>query len=73
MADPNKHKSVSVPILAWTKANFLQNKIVDGTNLSISKVIESLINKEAERNGYQNIDPKNNIINFIKTNIGVKI
>jgi len=72
MADPNTYKSVSVPKLAWTKANFLQNRIVNGTKLSISKVIEILINKEAERNGYQNIETKNNIVNFIKTNIGVK-
>ena len=30
MADPAKHKSVSVPIGAWKKANFLKDKIIDG-------------------------------------------
>ena len=29
MADPAKHKSVSVPIAAWRKANYLKDKIVD--------------------------------------------
>ena len=38
MADPAKHKSVSVPKAAWNKANFLKDKIVEGTELSISKV-----------------------------------
>ena len=47
MADPAKHKSVSVPIGAWKKANFLKDKIIDGTELSISKVIESTINEKA--------------------------
>ena len=28
MADPAKHKSVSVPKAAWVKANFLKDKIV---------------------------------------------
>ena len=31
MADPAKHKSVSVTIAAWRKANYLKDKIVDGT------------------------------------------
>jgi|TARA_B110000259_G_scaffold173021_1_gene205944 hypothetical protein len=53
MADPAKHKSVSVPKAAWNKANFLKDKIVEGTELSISKVIESIINKEAKKNGYK--------------------
>ncbi|BCV05328.1 MAG: hypothetical protein CM15mV103_370 [uncultured marine virus] len=48
MADPAKHKSVSVPKPAWDKANYLKNKIVEGTELSISKVVESLLNKEAK-------------------------
>ena len=53
MADPAKHKSVSVPKAAWNKANVLKDKIVEGTELSISKVIESIINKEAKKNGYK--------------------
>ena len=54
MADPAKHKSVSVPKPALDKANYLKNKIVEGTELSISKVVESLLNKEAKKYGYKN-------------------
>ena len=54
MADPAKHKSVSVPIAAWKKANYLKDKLIDGTELSISKVVESLLNKEAKKYGYKN-------------------
>ena len=54
MADPAKHKSVSVPIAAWRKANYLKDKIVNDTELSISKVVESLLNKEAKKYGYKN-------------------
>ena len=54
MADPAKHKSVSVPKPAWDNANYLKNKIVEGTELSISKVVESLLNKEAKKYGYKN-------------------
>ena len=54
MADPAKHKSVSVPIAAWRKANYLKDKIVNDTELSISKVVESTLNKEAKKHGYKN-------------------
>ena len=54
MADPAKHKSVSVPIAAWRKANYLKDKIILDTQLSISKVIESLVNKVAKKHGYKN-------------------
>ena len=54
MANPKYHKSVSVPKPAWDKANFLKNKIISDTELSISKVIESLVNKEAKKHGYKN-------------------
>ena len=54
MANPKYHKSVSVPKPAWDKANFLKDKIVTDTELSISKVIESLVNKEAKKHGYKN-------------------
>ena len=53
MADPAKRKSVSVPKAAWSKAQFLKDKIIDGTELSISKVIESIINEKAKKNGYK--------------------
>ena len=54
MANPAKHKSVSVPKEAWNKARFLKNKIIAGTELSISKVIESIVNKESLKHGYKN-------------------
>ena len=54
MANPKYHKSVSVPIEAWKKANYLKNKIIEGTELSISKVVESTLNKEAKKHGYKN-------------------
>ena len=54
MADPAKHKSVSVPIEAYRKAEYLRSKLIDGTELSISKVVESTLNKEAKKHGYKN-------------------
>ena len=54
MADPAKHKSVSVPIEAYRKAQYLRSKLIDGTELSISKVIESTINEKAKKHGYKN-------------------
>jgi len=54
MANPKYHKSVSVPKPAWDKANFLKDKIILDTKLSISKVVESLLNKEAKKHGYKN-------------------
>jgi hypothetical protein len=47
-------KAVSVPKAAWNKAQFLKDKIIDGTELSISKVIESIINERAKKHGYKN-------------------
>ena len=54
MANPKYHKSVSVPKPAWDKANFLKDKIISDTELSISKVIESTINEKAKKHGYKN-------------------
>ena len=54
MANPKYHKSVSVPKPAWDKANFLKNKIILDTELSISKVIEITINEKAKKHGYKN-------------------
>ena len=54
MADPAKHKAVTVPIAAWKKANYLKSKLIEGTELSISKVIESTINEKAKKHGYKN-------------------
>ena len=53
MADPAKHKSVSVPKAAWVKANFLKDKIITDTELSISKVIESIINDKGKETWIQ--------------------
>jgi DnaJ-class molecular chaperone len=48
MANPAKHKSVSVPKPAHIKAEWLADKIIPGTKLSISKVIESIINEKLQ-------------------------
>ena len=53
MANPKYHKSVSVPVEAWKKANYLKDKITDAS-LSISKVIEITINEKAKKHGYKN-------------------
>jgi hypothetical protein len=48
MADPNKFKSVSVPIKTYKMLEFLgKGKFVDA-NLTISKTIEVLATKEAK-------------------------
>ena len=47
-------KSVSVPQAAYEKAVYLRDKIIEGTEVSISKVLESIINREAKRHGYKN-------------------
>ena len=47
MANPAKHKSVSVPKPAHIKAEWLADKIIPGTKLSISKVIESIIDRKS--------------------------
>ena len=52
MADPNKFKSVSVPIKTYKMLEFLGKcKLVDA-NLTISKTIEVLATKEEEKYGY---------------------
>ena len=54
MANPKIHKSVSVPKPAYDMAVFLQNKIIEDTKLSISKVVETALRKEAKKYGYKN-------------------
>lgn len=56
MADPNKFKSISVPIEAYKKAVFLTNQYTNKheIKLSISKIIELIITKEAKKKGYKN-------------------
>jgi hypothetical protein len=54
MADPNKFKSVSVPVKTYKMLNFLaQGKLTDA-DLTISKTIEVLATKEAKKTGYKN-------------------
>ena len=53
MADPNKFKSVSVPIKTYKMLEFFgKSKLIDA-NLTISKTIEVLANKEAKKYVYK--------------------
>ena len=53
MADPNKFRSVSVPIKKYQILEFLEKgKFVDA-NLTISKTIKVLATKEAKKYGYK--------------------
>tara|TARA_B100000902_G_scaffold177070_1_gene170653 strand:+ start:322 stop:486 length:165 start_codon:yes stop_codon:yes gene_type:complete len=53
MADPNKFKSVSVPIKTYKKLEFLgKGKLIDA-NLTISKTIEILATKESKKYDYK--------------------
>ena len=54
MADPNKFKSVSVPIDTYRKLEFLANGKFLDAKLTISKTIELLAKKEGKKNGYKN-------------------
>ena len=54
MADPNKFKSVSVPIETSKKLRFLASgKFVDA-ELTVSKTIEALATRAAKKLGYKN-------------------
>ena len=54
MADPNKFKSVSVPIDTYRKLEFLANcKFLDA-KLTIIKTIEALAKRAAKKTGYKN-------------------
>jgi hypothetical protein len=56
MADPNKYKSVSVPIKTYEILLFLsKGKLADrDLTLTISKTIELLAKRMAKRSGYKN-------------------
>jgi len=54
MADPNKFKSVSVPIKTYKMLAFLSKGKLTDADLTISKSIEILTTKEAKKNGYKN-------------------
>jgi hypothetical protein len=54
MADPNKFKSVSVPIDTYHKLVYLsKGKFLDA-ELTISKTIEALATRAAKKLGYKN-------------------
>ena len=53
MANPKEHKSVSVPKPAYDMAVFLRDKIIEDTKLSISKVVETALRKQAKKYGYK--------------------
>ena len=54
MTDPNKFKSVSVPIETYKKLRFLAaGKFVDA-ELTVSKTIEALATRAAKKLGYKN-------------------
>ena len=54
MADPNKFKSVSVPIKTYQMLNCLAKGVITPAELTISKTIEVLATKESKKNGYKN-------------------
>ena len=54
MADPNKFKSVSVPIDTYRKLEFLANGKFLDAKLTISKTIEALATRAAKKTGYKN-------------------
>ena len=54
MADPNKFKSVSVPIDTYRKLEFLANGKFLDAKLTISKTIEALATRASKKTGYKN-------------------
>lgn len=54
MADPNKFKSVSVPLKTYHMLAFLAKGKVADADLTISKTIEVLATKQAKEKGYKN-------------------
>jgi hypothetical protein len=54
MADPNKFKSVSVPIDTYKKLNYLADGKFLDAQLTISKTIEALASRAAKKLGYKN-------------------
>jgi hypothetical protein len=54
MADPNKYKSVSVPIKTYKMLNFLAKGKMADFNITISKTIDLLATKTAKEKGYKN-------------------
>jgi len=53
MADPNKYKSVSVPIKTYKMLNFLAKGKMADFDITISKTIDLLATKTAKERGYK--------------------
>ena len=54
MADPNKYKSVSVPIKTYQMLTFLAKGKMANFDITISKTIDLLATKQAKAKGYKN-------------------
>ena len=54
MANPNKFKSVSVPIQTYKKLTFLAKDKMADFSITISKTIDLIASKEAKKKGYKN-------------------
>jgi hypothetical protein len=54
MANPNKFKSVSVPIDTYKKLSYLADGKFLDAKLTISKTIEALATRAAKKTGYKN-------------------
>jgi len=54
MADPNKYKSVSVPIKTYKMLSFLAKGKMAEFDITISKTIDLLTTKAAKQKGYKN-------------------
>ena len=54
MADPNKFKSVSVPIDTYKKLSYLADGKFLDAKLTISKTIKALATRAAKKTGYKN-------------------
>ena len=54
MADPNKFKSISIPINVYKMIKFLAKGKMANFDITISKTASLVIAKEAKKNGYKN-------------------
>ena len=54
MANPNKFKSVSVPVETYKKLRFLASGKFLDAELTVSKTIEALATRAAKKLGYKN-------------------
>lgn len=54
MADPNKFKSVSIPIKTYRMLTFLAKSKIADFDITISKTIDLITSREAKKKGYKN-------------------